>query len=147
MNDPAAHGGPAYWLAHLHPLWMVGSLGLATLALRAGLRLRRARRRHIRRSLADRQRHLALAKPAVAMLLLGFLAGPLSMATLRGRQPFGTAHAWIGASTIALFLAAAWVGRRLELRRHGAVDVHAWLAVLAMLGAALAAATGFVLLP
>jgi hypothetical protein len=81
------------------------------------------------------------------MLLLGFLAGPLSMATLRGRAPFGTAHAWIGVSTIALFLGAAWVGRRLELRRSEAVDAHALLAALAILGAALAAATGFVLLP
>lgn len=147
MNDPAAHEGLARWLAYAHPLWMVVSITLAGLALRKGLALRRARLRHTRREPDALRRHVALAKPAVAMLLVGFVAGPLSMLTLRGRDPFETAHGWIGATTIALFVAAAWMGRRLELRRSRAVDTHAVLAALAVLAAAVAALTGLVLLP
>jgi hypothetical protein len=147
VNDPAAHEGLARWLAYAHPLWMVASIGLAALALRKGLGLRRARLRHLRREPAALRDHLALAKPAVAMLLVGFLAGPLSMLTLRGREPFGTAHAWIGATAIVLFVATAWMGRQLELRRSRSVDTHALLAALAMLLAAVAALTGLVLLP
>ncbi len=147
MNDPAAHEGLARWLAYAHPLWMIASIGLAALALRKGLGLRRARLRHLRREPAALRGHLALAKPAVAMLLIGFLAGPLSMATLRGREPFGTAHGWIGATAIVLFVATAWLGRRLELRRSRAVEAHALLAGLAILAAAVAALAGLVLLP
>ena len=147
MNDPAAHEGLARWLAYAHPLWMVVSIGVAGLALRKGLALRRARLRHTRREPGALRSHLALAKPAVAMLLVGFLAGPLSMATLRGREPFETAHGWIGATTIVLFVATAWMGRQLELRRSRSVDTHALLAALAMLAAAVAALTGLVLLP
>ena len=147
MNDPAAHEGLARWLAYAHPLWMVASIGLAALALRKGLGLRRARLRHLRPEPAALRGHLALAKPAVAMLLVGFLAGPLSMVTLRGRDPFETAHGWIGATTIVLFVATAWMGRQLELRRSRSVDTHALLAALAMLAAAVAALTGLVLLP
>lgn len=147
MTDPAAHEGLARWLAYGHPLWMLAALGLAGFALRSGLALRRARRLRARRDPADRRRHLARAKPAVAMLAVGFAGGPLSMAWLRGRDPFGTAHAWIGVLALALFLAAALLGRRLEQGRSRALDAHALLAGLAMLVAAASALTGFVLLP
>jgi hypothetical protein len=147
VSDPAAHEGLARWLAYGHPLWMLGSIALAALALRSGLRLRRARRGGARRTGADVRRHLSLAKPAIVLLLAGFAAGPASMAWLRGREPFGTAHGWIGALAIALFVAAAALGRRLERGRGRPLDAHAALAALAVLAAAAAALTGFVLLP
>jgi hypothetical protein len=147
VTDPAAHEGLARWLAYAHPVWMLAALALSALALRSGLALRSARRRGVRREPGERRRHLARAKPAVAMLVIGFAGGPLSMAFLRGREPFGTAHAWIGTLALALFVAAAVLGRRLEHGRGRSLDAHAALAVLAALTAAAAALTGFVLLP
>jgi hypothetical protein len=126
---------------------MASSLALAALALRSGLALRNGRRRGAHRRPGDVARHLARAKPAVALLAVGFLGGPASMAWLRGRSPFASAHAWFGIIAIALFLATAWLGRRLERGRGRPVDAHALLAVLSLLTAALAAATGFALLP
>jgi hypothetical protein len=69
------------------------------------------------------------------------------MLVLRGRDPFGTAHAWVGSAAAALFVAAALLGRRLERGRSRALDLHALLGVLALLLGAVAFATGFVLLP
>jgi len=126
---------------------MALSLVLAALALRSGLALRRTRRGSGWRQPGDVARHVARAKPAVVLLALGFLGGPASMAWLRGRAPFGSAHGRIGLVAISLFLATAWLGRRLERGRGRPLDGHALLAVLALLTAALAAATGFVLLP
>ena len=63
---------------------MVASLGVVALALRAGLRLRRARFGREPRTPDLLRNHLRLAKPAVALICVGFLAGPISAAWLRG---------------------------------------------------------------
>lgn len=147
-NDLAAQGGAARALAYLHPLFMLASLALALLALRAGLALRRARRRGTRREGRVLARHLRLAKLAVTLLPIGFAAGIASAVLLRGRDALGSTHGWVSSATLALFLAAAWLGRGLERRRPGAApDTHALLAVLAVLCAAASLFTGFVLLP
>jgi hypothetical protein len=147
VTDPAAQDGFVRALAYAHPLWMLASIALAALALRSGLALRSARRRGVRRRPEELRRHLALAKPAIAFVAIGFLGGPLSMAFLRGREPFATAHGWIGMTALALFVAAFVLGRRLEQGRGRPLDAHAALATLAVLAAAAAALTGFVLLP
>jgi hypothetical protein len=147
VTDPAAQEPWVRWLAYLHPAWMSVSLGVATLALRRGLALRRARRLGRSRSAAELRGHLRAAKPAVVMLALGFVGGPLSMLWLRGREPFGTVHSAIGTSALALFVATAWFGLRLERGRGGSRDAHALVALLAALAGGLAAITGFVLLP
>ncbi len=134
-------------LAFLHPVWMLTSIALCALALRAGLQLRRARRGRARRRAETRRRHLRLAKPAVALIWIGFLAGPLSSAWLRDWTPFGTFHAWLGLVAALLFGSAAWIGRGLERGRSRAVELHGWLGGLAVLLAAVAAVAGFVLLP
>lgn len=126
---------------------MLTSLLLAVLVLRSGLALRRSRRGLSRREPSLRMRHLRLAKPAVAMILAGFVAGPVSMALFRGEPPFGTFHAFLGLLAAALFAAAALLGRRLERGRSRAFDPHAVLAVLAVLAGAMAAIAGIVLLP
>jgi hypothetical protein len=127
---------------------MAASLACLLLALRAGLALRRARRGVARGdTLRLRRRHLALVKPAVVALAIGFVGGPLSMLWLRGREPFETAHGFVGVTAAALLVAAAWMGRRLERGRTRARDVHALLGVLAALAACGAAAAGLVLLP
>jgi hypothetical protein len=126
---------------------MLLSLALAALTLRAGLALRRARLGRAPRDPGLRRRHLRLAKPAVALILAGFVGGPLSALWLRGWTPFTTFHGVLGLVVAALFVAAALVGRRLERGRSRAFEAHARLGALAVLGAALAAVAGFVLLP
>ena len=126
---------------------MLVSIVLAVLTLRAGLALRSTRRGRAPRDPRLRRRHLRLAKPAVALILTGFVGGPLSALWLRGWEPFASFHGLLGLAVATLFAAAALVGRRLEHGRSRAFDAHAWLGALAVMGAALAAVAGFVLLP
>lgn len=126
---------------------MAVALALAALALRAGLALRRPRLAGRRRDPELRRRHLRLAKPAVALVVVGFAAGPLSAGLLRGWTPFATFHAAVGSAAALLFVAAAIAGRGLERGRSRARDLHALLGGLAVLLAALAAVAGFSLLP
>lgn len=126
---------------------MVASLVLAFLALRSGLALRRSRLRRSGRTPEMRPRHLRFAKPAVAMLALGFLGGLGSWVWLRGGEVLGTFHGFIGVAAASLFIAAAVVGHRIEEGGSKAFDVHALLGGVALLLGALAAVAGFVLLP
>jgi len=126
---------------------MTAGLALAALAFRAGVRLRRSRLRRLPRTPELRAGHLRFAKPAVAMVLVGFVAGPISWVWFRGGELFGTFHGFVGLAVACLFGAAALVGRRIETRRSRAHDLHALLGGLAILFAALAAVAGFVLLP
>jgi len=136
-----------HWLAWAHPAWMVASLAAAGLAARAGLALRRERVRGLRRSPGGRERHLRYAKPAVAMVAVGFLGGPPSMWWLRGREPFDTLHFLLGSAALALFLTTAVLGHRLERGRGRPREVHAACGAAALLLALAAAVAGFILLP
>jgi polyferredoxin len=126
---------------------MIVSVALAVAALRAGLILRRSRAARRAPPRGARQRHLRLAKPAIVLLLIGFVAGPVSAVLLRGWSPFATFHGVLGALVTALFAAAAVHGYRLEGGRREARSTHAVLGGLAVLGAIVAAVAGFVLLP
>jgi hypothetical protein len=126
---------------------MLASLALAALALRAGLALRRARRLGQRRSLEAYRRHLRLAKPALALLALGFAGGVVSSVWLRGWDAFETAHGLVALAALAALLATGALGHRLEHGHSRAVEWHARLAALSVLLAAAAIGTGFVLLP
>jgi hypothetical protein len=126
---------------------MLLALALAALALRSGLALRAARRRGRPPRASDRRAHLRVAKPAVALLLIGFPLGPLSAAWLRGLEPFSTLHAAAALAATALFAAAAWLGRALEGGAVARREAHAAVALCAVLAGAAALATGFVLLP
>jgi hypothetical protein len=137
----------ARWLSYLHPTWMLVSIGMAALALRAGLALRRSRRGARPRTPRMRAAHLRLAKPAVVLLLLGFLGGPISSVWLRGWDPFHTFHGVVGLVVVSCFAAAAGLGTRIERGHSRAFDAHALLGGLGVLLAALAAIAGFVLLP
>ena len=145
--DPTGHDPFAFYLAYLHPLWMLGSLALAAATLRAGLRLRRARRLGQRKSAAAYRRHLRLAKPTLVCVTLGFAAGIASSVFLRGWDALASAHGAIAVTALALFLATGALGWRLEHGRSRAVEWHARLAALAVFAAAAAIGTGFVLLP
>lgn len=126
---------------------MVASIGLAALALRSGLALRRSRLRRAGRTPEMRPRHLRLAKPAVVLVLIGFVGGLASWHWLRAGSVLGTFHGLLGLLVAALFTSAAVLGHRIEKGRARAFDVHALLGGLALLFAALAAVAGFVLLP
>jgi hypothetical protein len=117
------------------------------LVLRSGMAMRRSRRFRTRRTPGLRERHLALAKPAVAAVVLGFIGGPISSLWLREWEPLRTFHGWIGIAAAALFIAAMLLGRRLEHGRSRAFDAHALLGLIAMLAALVAFVAGFVLLP
>ncbi|MCG8590235.1 MAG: DUF4079 family protein [Proteobacteria bacterium] len=147
MTDPTGHDATARALAYLHPAWMLASLGLAALALRSGLRIRRGRQRGERPALENRARHLRLAKPALLCLAAGFVGGLGSAVALRGWAPLSSFHGLVATAALALFVAVGWLGRRLEQGRAGAREAHAIAALLAVLLAALAALAGFVLLP
>lgn len=145
--DPTGHDPLAFYLAYLHPLWMLGSLALAAATLRAGLTLRRARRLG-RRSGADAyRRHLRLAKPTLLCVSIGFAAGLTSSVVLRGWDALHTVHGAVAVAALTLFLATGTLGRRLERGKLGVVEWHARLAALSLLLAAAAIGTGFVLLP
>lgn len=146
MNDPSAQDSLLRVLAYAHPLWMTAGIALAAATLRSGIGMRRARRRG-RWSSDLRERHLRRAKIALIWLTPGFVAGPISMALLRGREPFASAHGYAALLAIALFLGAAFLGRRLEKGQPASRETHAFLATMAVLASGLAAATGWVLLP
>ena len=126
---------------------MLASILFCGAALRAGLVLRRARRFAAPRPRNARAAHLRLAKPAVAAVLVGLVAGPLSAVLLRNWEPFGTLHAYLGLLAAGLFAAAAAIGHRIEMGASRAFDAHALLGMLAMLAALIAGVAGFVLLP
>jgi hypothetical protein len=128
---------------------MVATLVLAGLAARLGLRLRAGRRARRRRDPALRPRHVRLGKVAVALLVPGFALGLASAVWLRGMTPLSTAHGWIASGALVLFGAVAALGLRLERRgaRPVLFDLHGALALAALLAAAAAFFTGFVLLP
>ncbi|MEN8183168.1 MAG: DUF4079 family protein [Myxococcota bacterium] len=150
--DPTGHDALLRWLAYGHPAWMVLALATVGLTLRAGLGLRRARRLHLPRTAESIRRHTRLGRVAVALVVVGFVGGPLSMWWLRGRMPYGTVHAYLATSAAALFVTVAILGLRLERSRgrnraRSAVETHGWLALLACLAAAVSFVTGLVLLP
>jgi len=126
---------------------MLVGLGLAALALRSGLALRRARHGRGRRTPALRPSHLRVARPAVLLLLVGFVGGPISAVWLRGWDAFDTFHGVAGLVAAALFGSAGFLGHRMATGRSRARDAHALLGVLGVLAGALAAVAGFALLP
>ena len=126
---------------------MTGALTVAWLAFRSGMTLRRTRQQGGTAGAAVRRRHLRLGRPAVLLVLIGAIGGPLSAWWLRSWTPFQTFHAWAGLACLAAFLFLAVAGLRLERGELAVRPLHARVALLAVLLAALSAISGFVLLP
>ena len=105
---------------------MLGSLALALMALRAGLAMRKRRLQRLRGKPDLIRRHLALAKPAVGLVIVGFLGGAASSVMLRDWEPFGTFHGIAGVAVALLFGLAAHQGRRAQRDREadGGDDRH-----------------------
>ncbi len=147
MDDATGYDSLSFYLAHVHPLWMLTSIALSVMTLRAGMRLRNARRRGVRKNPADYRAHLKLAKPTILLLWLGFAAGLASAVFLRGWDAFGSAHGIVSSVALATFTATAVLGRCLELGRVRDPELHALLGLFSVLAAIAAFGTGFVLLP
>lgn len=126
---------------------MLLSLALVGVALRLGLRIRRARAARRPAPRGTREAHLRVAKIAVVLLAVGLLAGPASAVWLRGWEVIGTLHGLIAIVTAGLFACVAFHGRRLERGHQSARSAHAWFAAFAVLAACVTAVAGFVLLP
>ncbi len=131
---------------------MVFALTLAALAFRAGLEVRRRRRRADVPGHALLRSHLRVARPAVVLLLAGFAIGPISALLLRDWRPFETLHSWLGLAAAGLFANAGWLGWKLQTgrvrgERRRIASRHGLIGTLALLVAAGTAVAGLVLLP
>ncbi|MCP4035958.1 MAG: hypothetical protein GY733_03410 [bacterium] len=115
-------------------------------ALRLGIKLRGRRLAALAPDVDLIRRHLRIAKPAVLFAMLGFGGGALSSSLLRGWALFETFHAFAALVVVLSFGATAWLGLKAQ-RGEGDPGLHGLLGVLSMLGAALTALAGFVLLP
>jgi len=134
-------------LAFVHPAWMVSTLVMAVWTARLGPEIRRQRRNG--RSVGGdlRKRHLRFGKRTLVMVAIGFFAGPLSMALLRDRDPFGSLHGILGIIVLGLFAWTGWSGRALANGDQDARDIHRIAAASSVGAAMLSAVAGFILLP
>ena len=135
------------WLAFAHPLWMVTSLVFAIATARLGLEIRRRRGKGTPIGRTLRDRHLRFGKTSIAMVTIGFLAGPPSMLLLRERAWFDSFHGILGIIVLGLFLWTGWTGRALAHGDQSAREIHRIAAGAAIGVAMLSAVAGFVLLP
>ncbi len=137
-------------IEYVHPAFMVATLALVLLALRHGLAMRSARSggdlgRYSRKE--HRERHLRFGKPAIALLVVGFLGGLATTAFWQGEAPLTTFHGLLGSLALLAFGAVARFGGRLEEGDLSAREAHAWAAFVAVLLAGTGPIAGFVLLP
>src|SRR4030042_3900101 len=89
---------------YLHPVWQVAALLLMGIGLSIGLRLRRERKLPwdpaVRTALV--KRHLAVTATFLGMLTTGHVMGLITMAYLRHKPLFRSAHAYFGTIALAL---------------------------------------------
>ena len=134
-------------LAFAHPVWMLTSLGMAIMTARLGLEIRRRRLAGRPVGAELRGRHLRFGKRAIAMIGIGFVAGPISMIFLRDRAAFDSFHGVLGVIGIGLFAWTGWSGRALARGDREARDIHRIAAASSVAAAMLSAVAGFILLP
>lgn len=134
-------------LAFFHPAWMVSTLAMAIATARLGLEIRRRRMNQRQVGGELRARHLRFGKRTLLMVGLGFLAGPISMALLRDREPFESFHGILGIIVLGLFAWTGWTGRALAAGKQEARDIHRIAAASSVAAAMLSAVAGFILLP
>jgi len=101
------------WAVYLHPLAMLGVVGLGVWVFREGLRLRRARLGGRR---ADRRAHTRIARPLVLLVAVGYALGLASMTWLRREVPMTSVHFWLASGTTLGLAAAGMLGLWLERR-------------------------------
>lgn len=136
--------------AYLHPAFQTGVLIFGLYVLGLGLKVRNRHRSgtgpHIAR-LAGR--HIRLARWFTGLYTLGYGLGLGGMHFALDKPLYQTAHSYFATVALALFLASAYLGRRLRLRpgNDDARQLHSYCAFLAMFLALLVAFLGMNLLP
>ena len=134
-------------LAFVHPAWMVASVALAIATARLGLEIRKQRASGRVVGPELRRRHLRLGKTAIALVLAGFVLGPVSMVWLRERFAFDSLHGILGIIVSGLFAWTGLSGRSLARGDQASRGIHRLLAAASIGAALLSAVAGFVLLP
>ncbi len=134
-------------LAFVHPVWMLASLALAVATARLGLEIRRRRSAGQPVGPALRARHLRFGRTAVALVLVGFVLGVVSMGWLRERAMLDSFHGVLGIVVSGLFAWTGHSGRALARGDASARGLHRGVAAASIGAALLSAIAGFVLLP
>ncbi len=134
-------------LAFVHPVWMLASLALAVATARLGLEIRRRRAAGRPVGQALRERHLRFGRSAIALVLVGFGLGALSMVVLRERTAFDSFHGVLGIVVSGLFAWTGYSGRALARGDASSRALHRGVAAASIGAAFLSAVAGFVLLP
>ncbi|MBY0400007.1 DUF4079 family protein [Myxococcota bacterium] len=134
-------------LAFLHPAWMIAAIALALATASLGLRIRKQRAAGRVVSASLRRRHLYLGKLAIAVVVAGFVLGPVSMALLRHRAVFDSFHGIVGIVVAGLFLWTGHSGRALARGDASMRGLHRAVAGISIAAALLSAVAGFALLP
>jgi hypothetical protein len=133
------------WLAYVHPAAMAAVLGLGLLVLREGLRLRRAR---LLGPSLDSARHRRLAQVFVALIVVGYGSGLLSMGRLRAEPLFDSVHAIFTTGALVGFVLAFALGKQLQHRPGSALrTVHVACGAVGLLLGLAAAVAGIAILP
>jgi hypothetical protein len=139
-------------LPYLHPIWQIAALILMGIGLSIGLVLRRERELPwdpaVRAALV--RRHLAVTATFLGMLTAGHVMGLVTMAYVRHRPLFRSAHAYFGTIALGLFWLGAAYG--VKLARGGPLTPrdysnHAFCVILGALLALAVAVMGYGLLP
>jgi hypothetical protein len=139
-------------LAYVHPVMQVLVLLMALATLRLGLALKRHRtgQRRLQQWQAIFQRHTQLGLLFAACLAVGYVLGVFSMALLRQRPPFRSAHFFFGTIALLLFVGGSYAGWRLKqgTPQYAEVrDIHGFMVYLGLFVALGVAVMGFILLP
>jgi hypothetical protein len=139
------------FLAYLHPLWQIGSIAVAVWTLSLGLRMRALRRTGqgaaMRTTLL--RRHVRAGLAFVGALTAGYAAGPLTLALVRDKPVFRSAHSFFATITLLLIVSGGALGWRLW-RGTGSPttrDLHAYCMGVGLFLATVAAVLGLGLLP
>ena len=139
-------------LPYVHPVWQSGALLLMLAGLSLGLRLRRERRipwdPAVRAALV--RRHIRVTSLCLGMMTAGHVIGLLTMAFVRHKDVFRSAHAYFGTIALALFWLGAWYGARLARGGPLSANDYSNHAFCVLLGAVLSLAVavmGYTLLP
>lgn len=139
-------------LPYVHPAWQTLALLLMLVGLSLGLRLRRERRipwdPAVRAALV--RRHIRVTSLCLGMMTAGHGMGLLTMAFVRHKDVFRSAHAYFGTMALALFWIGAWYGARLA--RGGPLTAkdysnHAFCVLLGAILSLAVAVMGYTLLP
>ena len=139
-------------LPYVHPVWQTVALLLMVVGLSLGLRLRRERRLPwdpaVRAALI--RRHIRVTAACLGMMTAGHLMGLLTMAFVRHKDVFRSAHAYFGTIALGLFWLGAWYGARLA--RGGTLGPkdfsnHAFCVLLGAILTLAVAVMGYTLLP